>query len=157
MTRMVMAWKSPRPYAVATGGHRAGVLESSFIAEVKSDLMGEQTILCGMLQTGTLLCFDKMVEKGYGPRLTQPSFVSMAGKLSPKALKHGGITNMMDRLVQSSQDRRQFPGGRAEGNYGDPVPDAIWTTSSPASSLPTMIEDWAHDDKNLLTWREETA
>jgi ketol-acid reductoisomerase len=25
--------------------------------------MGEQTILCGMLQTGSILCFDKMVEK----------------------------------------------------------------------------------------------
>lgn len=40
--------------AAATGGHRAGVLESSFVAEVKSDLMGEQTILCGML--GLALC-----------------------------------------------------------------------------------------------------
>ena len=32
--------------------------------QVKSDLMGEQTILCGMLQTGAVLCFDKMIEKG---------------------------------------------------------------------------------------------
>ncbi|MEN8800087.1 MAG: ketol-acid reductoisomerase, partial [Flavobacteriaceae bacterium] len=53
-----------KAYAVATGGHRAGVLESSFVAEVKSDLMGEQTILCGLLQTGSILCFDKMIEKG---------------------------------------------------------------------------------------------
>ena len=37
---------------MGTGGDRAGVLESSPIAEVKSDLMGEQTILCGMLQIG---------------------------------------------------------------------------------------------------------
>ena len=36
-----------KAYAAATGGDRAGVLESSFVAEVKSDLMGEQTILCG--------------------------------------------------------------------------------------------------------------
>ena len=36
-----------KAYCVGTGGHRAGVLESSFVAEVKSDLMGEQTILCG--------------------------------------------------------------------------------------------------------------
>ena len=48
-----------KAYAAGTGGHRAGVLESSFIAEVKSDLMGEQTILCGMLQTGSILCFDE--------------------------------------------------------------------------------------------------
>src|SRR5690606_10683016 len=53
-----------KAYAVATGGHKAGVLESSFVAEVKSDLMGEQTILCGLLQTGSILCFNKMIEKG---------------------------------------------------------------------------------------------
>ena len=51
-----------KAYAAGTGGHKAGVLMSSFIAEVKSDLMGEQTILCGMLQTGSLLCYDKMIE-----------------------------------------------------------------------------------------------
>jgi ketol-acid reductoisomerase len=50
--------------AAGTGGHKAGVLNSSFVAEVKSDLMGEQTILCGLLQTGSILSFDKMVEKG---------------------------------------------------------------------------------------------
>ncbi|WP_429196517.1 ketol-acid reductoisomerase, partial [Aeromonas veronii] len=32
-----------KAWASATGGDRAGVLESSFVAEVKSDLMGEQT------------------------------------------------------------------------------------------------------------------
>ena len=58
-------WPIAKALAVATGGSRAGVLESSFIAEVKSDLMGEQTILCGMLQTGSLLCFDKMVIKAH--------------------------------------------------------------------------------------------
>ena len=64
-----------KAYCVATGGHKAGVLHSSFVAEVKSDLMGEQTILCGVLQTGSLLCFDKMVEKGvdkaYAAKLVQ--------------------------------------------------------------------------------------
>ena len=53
-----------KAYACGTGGDRAGVLQSSFVAEVKSDLMGEQTILCGLLQTGSLLCYDKMIEKG---------------------------------------------------------------------------------------------
>jgi ketol-acid reductoisomerase len=43
-------------YAVATGGHKAGVLNSSFVAEVKSDLMGEQTILCG-IANGLYLMF----------------------------------------------------------------------------------------------------
>ncbi|CAG35455.1 probable ketol-acid reductoisomerase [Desulfotalea psychrophila LSv54] len=43
-------WDIAKAYCCGTGGDKAGVLESSFVAEVKSDLMGEQTILCGMLQ-----------------------------------------------------------------------------------------------------------
>ena len=86
-----------KAYAAATGGHRAGVLESSFIAEVKSDLMGEQTILCGVLQTGSILCFDKMVkeglDEGYAAKLIQYGWETLT-----EALKHGGLTNMMDRL-----------------------------------------------------------
>jgi len=60
-------WAQAKAYAVATGGHKAGVLESSFVAEVKSDLMGEQTILCGVLQTASILSFDKMVQEGIEP------------------------------------------------------------------------------------------
>jgi len=43
-----------KSWAVAIGSHRAGVLHSSFTAEVKSDLMGEQTILCGLLQSASI-------------------------------------------------------------------------------------------------------
>ena len=59
------------------------MLESSFVAEVKSDLMGEQTILCGMLQTGAVLCFDKMVAKGidrgYASKLIQYGWETITG------------------------------------------------------------------------------
>ena len=60
-----------KAYAAATGGDRAGVLESSFIAEVKSDLMGEQTILCGMLQTGIDPLLRPDGGPGHRPRLRQ--------------------------------------------------------------------------------------
>jgi ketol-acid reductoisomerase len=59
--------------------------------------MGEQTILCGMLQTGSILCFDKMIEQGidsgYASKLIQYGWETIT-----EGLKHGGITNMMDRL-----------------------------------------------------------
>jgi ketol-acid reductoisomerase len=83
--------------ACGTGGDKAGVLASSFVAEVKSDLMGEQTILCGMLQTGSLLCFDKMVE-GHRQGVGRQASSSTAGRQITEALKFGGITCMMDRL-----------------------------------------------------------
>ena len=91
-----------KAYAVATGGHRAGVLESSFVAEVKSDLMGEQTILCGVLHTGSILSFDKMVEKGIEPAYAA-KLIQYGWETITEALKHGGITHMMDRLSNSAK------------------------------------------------------
>jgi ketol-acid reductoisomerase len=49
--------------------------------------MGEQTILCGMLQTGSILCFDKMVEgiePAYASKLIQYGWETVT-----EALKHG--------------------------------------------------------------------
>ena len=45
-----------KAWAAATGGHRAGVLESSFVAEVKSDLMGEQKPSCAVCCRLALCC-----------------------------------------------------------------------------------------------------
>ena len=91
-----------KAYAVATGGHKAGVLESSFVAEVKSDLMGEQTILCGVLQTASILLFDKMINQGlentYAAKLIQNGW-----EVITEELKHGGITKMMNRLSDNSK------------------------------------------------------
>ena len=142
-------------YAAATGGHKAGVLHSSFTAEVKSDLMGEQTILCGVLQTGSLLLFDKMVEKGvdkaYASKLIQYGWETIT-----EALKHGGITNMMDRLSnpdkikahELSEEMKLILRPLFEKHMDDIM-------SGKFSS--TMMADWANDDVKLLGWREETG
>ena len=144
-----------KAYAVATGGHRAGVLESSFIAEVKSDLMGEQTILCGMLQTGTLLCFDKMVEKGmdpvYASKLCQFGWETVA-----EGLKHGGITNMMDRLSNPAKIIASSLADELK-EIMTPLYQRHMDDIITGEFSSTMMADWANDDKNLLTWREETA
>lgn len=144
-----------KAYAAATGGHRAGVLESSFIAEVKSDLMGEQTILCGMLQSGSLLCYDKMIEKGidkgYASKLVQHGWETVA-----EGLKHGGITNMMDRLsnpakIIASELAEELKELMAP-LYQKHMDNIITGTFSGG-----MMEDWANDDEKLLTWRAATA
>ena len=90
-----------KAYAAGLGSHRAGVLLSSFVAEVKSDLMGEQTILCGMLQSASLLCFDRMLELGF-----QPGYASRLvqnGWEHAEALKIGGVSHMMDRLANEAK------------------------------------------------------
>jgi ketol-acid reductoisomerase len=144
-----------KAYAAGTGGHRAGVLESSFIAEVKSDLMGEQTILCGMLQTGSILCFDKMVEKGIEPAYAS-KLVQYGWETVTEGLKHGGITNMMDRLSNPAKLRAYYLADELKaimrGLYEKHQDDIISGEFSR-----TMMEDWANDDANLLNWRSATA
>jgi ketol-acid reductoisomerase len=144
-----------KAYAAATGGDRAGVLESSFVAEVKSDLMGEQTILCGMLQTGSILCFDKMVEKGIDKGYAS-KFVQYGWETITEALKHGGITGMMNRLDNPSKLKANALAAELKGImrdlYNKHQDDIITGHFSR-----TMMEDWDNDDKNLLGWRAATG
>jgi len=144
-----------KAYAAATGGHRAGVLESSFIAEVKSDLMGEQTILCGMLQTGSIVCYEKMIEKGIDPGYAS-KLMQHGWEVVAEGLKHGGITNMMDRL---SNPAKLVANSLAEELktimaplYQKHMDDIITGSFSNG-----MMEDWANDDAKLLGWREATT
>jgi ketol-acid reductoisomerase len=148
-------WDYAKAYCVGTGGDRAGVLKSSFVAEVKSDLMGEQTILCGLLQTGSILCFDKMVEKGidkgYASKLIQYGW-----EVITESLKHGGISGMMDRLsnpakikaFQVSEELKDIMRPLFRKHQDDII-------SGEFSRI--MMEDWANGDKNLLTWRAATG
>ena len=144
-----------KAYAVATGGHRAGVLESSFVAEVKSDLMGEQTILCGVLQTGSILSFDKMINKGIEPAYAA-KLIQYGWETITEALKHGGITHMMDRLSNSAKIKA-FELSEELKTIMAPLFQKHMDDIMSGHFSSTMMEDWANDDKNLLTWRAATA
>ncbi|GAB6090083.1 ketol-acid reductoisomerase [Spirochaeta dissipatitropha] len=141
--------------SVGTGGSRAGVLASSFVAEVKSDLMGEQTILCGMLQTGSLLCFNKMVEKGLDPAWAA-KFIQYGWETVTEALKFGGITGMMDRLsnpakikaTELAEELKAIMAPLYQKHQDDIISGAFSSG---------MMADWANDDADLLAWREATG
>ncbi len=143
-----------KAYCVATGGHTAGVLASSFVAEVKSDLMGEQTILCGLLQTGAILSFDKMVEKGIEPGYAS-KLIQYGWETVTEALKHGGITNMMDRLSNPAKIEA-FKISEELKVIMRPLFYKHMDDIISGEFSKTMMEDWANDDKNLLTWRAAT-
>ena len=125
------------------------------MAEVKSDLMGEQTILCGMLQTGAVLSFDKMVangiDAGYASKLIQYGWETIT-----EALKHGGITGMMDRLDNPSKMKAAELSAELKEImrplYVKHQDDIITGHFSE-----TMMADWDNDDVNLHKWRELTG
>lgn len=148
-------WDYAKAYCVATGGHKAGVLKSSFVAEVKSDLMGEQTILCGLLQTGSILSFNKMIEKGIDPGYAA-KLIQYGWEVITEALKQGGITAMMDRLTnpaklkafELSETLKQIMRPLFQKHQDDIMSGAFSTG---------MMEDWANNDQKLLSWREATG
>lgn len=144
-----------KAYCVGTGGDRAGVLRSSFVAEVKSDLMGEQTILCGLLQTGSILSFDKMIEKGIEPGYAS-KLIQYGWEVITEALKHGGITNMMDRLSNPAKIKA-FELSEELKRIMRPLFQKHMDDIMSGEFSSTMMKDWANDDKNLLTWRAATA
>lgn len=144
-----------KAYAVATGGDKAGVLASSFVAEVKSDLMGEQTILCGVLQTGSILSFDKMVADGIDPNYAA-KLIQYGWETITEALKHGGITNMMDRLSNPAKIKAYEISEELKVSLRPLFRKHMDDIISGAFST-RMMKDWNNDDKELLEWRAETA
>ena len=54
-------------YALAIGGARAGVLQTTFREETETDLFGEQAVLCGGVCALMKAGFETLVEGGYEP------------------------------------------------------------------------------------------
>jgi len=144
-----------KAYASATGGDKAGVLESSFVAEVKSDLMGEQTILCGILQTGAVLGHQQLLKLGvdaaYARKLIQYGWETVT-----EGLKHGGITNMMDRLSNPAK-MRAFEMSEQLKQIMKPLFEKHMDDIIEGNFSSGMMQDWKNGDKDLLTWRAQTA
>ena len=150
-----IGFDAAKAYAVSLGSDKAGVLESSFVAEVKSDLMGEQTILCGMLQTGSILCFNKMNELGVDPGFAS-KLIQHGWETITESLKHGGITNMMDRLNNPSKVKA-FELSEELKSILKPLFVKHMDNILSGKFSETMMKDWENDDKELLSWREETS
>ena len=143
-----------KAYAYATGGHRAGVLHSSFVAEVKSDLMGEQTILCGMLQSGSILAFDKMIEQGVTPSYAA-QLIQYGWEAISEELKKGGLTQMISRVSEENKVK-VYAHSEELKTIMRPLFEKHMTRIISGEYSSEMMEDLANDDVNLLTWRAKT-
>ena len=144
-----------KAYAVATGGHKAGVLESSFVAEVKSDLMGEQTILCGVLQSGSILCYNKMIDLGYDSGFAA-KLIQYGWETITEELKHNGISGMIKRLDNKSRYLVHKLSEELK-TIMTPLFETHMKNILTGSFSQEMMIDWKNNDENLLKWREETG
>jgi ketol-acid reductoisomerase len=91
------------------------------------------------------------IEEGYASKLIQFGWETIT-----EALKHGGITNMMDRLSNPAKIVAYSLGEELKFIMGDLFYKHMDDIISGEFSK-TMMADWANDDVNLLTWRKETG
>nr|Q9RQ51.1 RecName: Full=Ketol-acid reductoisomerase (NADP(+)); Short=KARI; AltName: Full=Acetohydroxy-acid isomeroreductase; Short=AHIR; AltName: Full=Alpha-keto-beta-hydroxylacyl reductoisomerase; AltName: Full=Ketol-acid reductoisomerase type 2; AltName: Full=Ketol-acid reductoisomerase type II [Buchnera aphidicola (Schlechtendalia chinensis)]AAF13803.1 acetohydroxy acid isomeroreductase [Buchnera aphidicola] len=142
-----------KAWAYSLGSHRAGVLHSSFIAEVKSDLMGEQTILCGMLQTSSLVCYDQLVSQGKDPNYAG-KLIQLGWESITESVKHGGITLMLNRLSNTAKIRAYILSKKLKVMFSSLFRKHMDDIISGEFSK-NMIDDWNSDDKKLKEWRTQ--
>ena len=117
--------------------------------------MGEQTILCGMLQAGSLLCFDKMISEGIAKDYAA-KFVQYGWEIITEALKQGGITNMMDRLTNPAK-LKAFELSEELKLIMRPLFEKHMEDIITGEFSKIMMEDWSNSDQNLLSWRNATG
>ncbi|MBK1735059.1 ketol-acid reductoisomerase [Halorhodospira abdelmalekii] len=80
-------------YAVANGGGRSGIIETTFREETETDLFGEQTVLCGGIAALIEAGFETLVEAGYAPEMAYFECLHET-KLIVDLLYEGGLANM---------------------------------------------------------------
>ena len=80
-------------YAVANGGGKAGIIETSFKEETETDLFGEQAVLCGGTVELIKAGFETLVNAGYAPEMAYFECLHEL-KLIVDLIYEGGIANM---------------------------------------------------------------
>ncbi|KKW68153.1 ketol-acid reductoisomerase [Lampropedia cohaerens] len=80
-------------YAMANGGGKAGIIETSFKEETETDLFGEQAVLCGGAVELIKMGFETLVEAGYAPEMAYFECLHEL-KLIVDLIYEGGIGNM---------------------------------------------------------------
>jgi ketol-acid reductoisomerase len=91
------------------------------------------------------------IEPSYASKLIQYGWETIT-----EALKHGGITNMMDRLSNPAK-LKAFELSEELKKILTPLFNKHMDDIISGYFSKTMMEDWANNDENLLKWRAYTA
>ncbi len=89
-------------YAVAIGGGKSGIIETTFREECETDLFGEQTVLCGGLVELIKNGFETLVEAGYSPEMAYFECLHEV-KLIVDLLYEGGMANMRYSISNTAE------------------------------------------------------
>ncbi len=98
-------------YAVANGGGKAGIIETTFREETETDLFGEQAVLCGGAVELIKAGFETLVEAGYAPEMAYFECLHEL-KLIVDLIYEGGIANMNYSISNNAEYGEYVTGPR---------------------------------------------
>ena len=98
-------------YAMANGGGRAGIIETSFREETETDLFGEQAVLCGGAVELIKAGFETLTEAGYAPEMAYFECLHEL-KLIVDLIYEGGIANMNYSISNNAEYGEYVTGPR---------------------------------------------
>ena len=96
-----------------------------------------------------------MIELGVDPAFAS-KLIQHGWETITESLKHGGITNMMDRLSNPAKIKA-YELSEELKSILSPLFVKHMDDILSGNFSDTMMKDWANDDKELLNWREKTS
>ena len=127
-------------YGCATGGGRAGIIETTFKEECETDLFGEQVVLCGGLSELITAGFETLVEAGYAPEMAYFECLHEV-KLIVDLMYEGGLANMRYSISNTAE-------------YGDYVTGKRIITEETRKEMKRILED-IQSGKFARNWMQE--
>ncbi len=98
-------------YAMADGGGKAGIIQTTFREETETDLFGEQVVLCGGTVELVKAGFETLVDAGYAPEMAYFECLHEL-KLIVDLMYEGGIANMNYSISNNAEYGEYVTGPR---------------------------------------------
>ena len=143
-------------YAVAIGGGKSGVIETTFREECETDLFGEQTVLCGGLVELIKNGFETLVEAGYSPEMAYFECLHEV-KLIVDLIYEGGIANMNYSISNTAEYGEYVSGKKIVNSETKKRMKEILSDIQSGKFAKQWIDECKGGQKNFLRMRKELA
>ena len=141
-------------YASAIGGGRSGIIKTSFKEECKTDLFGEQAVLCGGVTSLIKNGFEVLVEAGYAPEMAYFECLHEM-KLIVDLLYEGGIANMRYSISNTAEYGDFISGPKVVDEKSKERMKQVLTEIQSGKFVEDFMKEVKSGNKNFNQMREE--
>jgi len=142
-------------YALAIGGARAGVLETTFRVETETDLFGEQAVLCGgvcaLMQAG----YETLVEAGYEPESAYFECIHEM-KLIVDLINQSGFAGMRYSISNTAEYGDYITGPKIITDETKKAMKGVLKDIQDGTFANDFLSDLKAETRNIDKYREDT-